>query len=256
MGRFHSVCPPDSDDDGWHDGADNCVLDPNPNQEDEDGDGIGDACPIGGAGGSGSCVVHASFSEGVNECGNLEAFNDRLNVTIAGETITLEQPSTGDVNEGDIDADGSFFAMREDGAESYEGQIDDLCCGTATNNYTDMNDCTTTYQVIFVPIEIGGEEVLGEWAERMGDYELSGNCPGNGSTVSLVVDCDRLILGGLDENQDIDLEIDGDQATGQEVTAFEILGHVLTLTLNDTDITLELLQPETDGACQSTMTPE
>jgi hypothetical protein len=37
-------CNPDTDDDGFLDGSDNCPLVFNPTQEDSDGDGVGDAC--------------------------------------------------------------------------------------------------------------------------------------------------------------------------------------------------------------------
>lgn len=40
----HHVCPPDTDEDGWHDGIDNCRLTPNQNQANADGDDWGDAC--------------------------------------------------------------------------------------------------------------------------------------------------------------------------------------------------------------------
>lgn len=40
----HVVCPPDCDDDGWHDGVDNCPCVSNPNQANADVDGRGDAC--------------------------------------------------------------------------------------------------------------------------------------------------------------------------------------------------------------------
>ena len=38
------IPPPDGDDDGIGDDADNCPFDPNPLQEDQDNDSVGDLC--------------------------------------------------------------------------------------------------------------------------------------------------------------------------------------------------------------------
>ncbi|NOT02945.1 MAG: hypothetical protein HOP29_20295 [Phycisphaerales bacterium] len=93
-----------------------------------------------------------------------------------------------------------------------------------------------------------------EWDEALGLYVMTGNCPGNGETVELVLSGDALLLTGFPENDDIPLDCDGDTATGDGVTAFDTAGHDLTLTIQGDALLLSLLQPTTSGACTSMLT--
>ena len=94
-------------------------------------------------------------------------------------------------------------------------------------------------------------------AEALGSYVLTGNCPGNGSTVTLATVDTLIVLRGLEENDDIPVACDGAIGTGSNVTAFQIDGHDLTLTvMDDGTIGFALFQPSTMASCSSTMTPQ
>lgn len=102
-------------------------------------------------GGESTHTLRGAFSEGTGGCGYATSFDDELIVTIEGSTITFRQPSTGDVNTGTINPDGTFKVERADGKESYEGKFNAGWSGEATNKYTDANGCTMTYKVVFTP---------------------------------------------------------------------------------------------------------
>ena len=92
----------------------------------------------------GTYTVSAVFSQGTNQCNFPEGFTDTLIITVEGGTITINQPSTGDVNVGTIAADGSFLVESQ--FESYGGADGS---GTAVN--TDGSGCIVAYQVVFTP---------------------------------------------------------------------------------------------------------
>lgn len=102
-------------------------------------------------GGESTHTLKGVFSEGTGGCGYATSFGDDLVVTIEGSTITFKQPSTGDVNTGTIDPDGTFKVERADGKESYEGKFNPDWSGEAVNKYTDANGCTMTYKVVLTP---------------------------------------------------------------------------------------------------------
>jgi len=104
-------------------------------------------------GGDSTHTLEGTFSEGQGGCGHASGFIDNLVVSIVGDQITIRQPSTGDVNTGTINPDGTFIAMRADGGESYEGIFNDDWSAAAVNKYTDSNGCTTTYKVAFTPLQ-------------------------------------------------------------------------------------------------------
>jgi hypothetical protein len=90
----------------------------------------------------------------------------------------------------------------------------------------------------------------------LGNYLLEGTCPNNGQTVTLAHADDQLLLQGVPENNDVLLTLSGNTATGENVTAFGVNGHNLTLAIqNDGTINYSLFQPQTMGACQSVMAP-
>jgi hypothetical protein len=102
---------------------------------------------------------HAAFTkvdEGDNNCGLTAYFEDGLviEVTEDGQTITFRQPSTGDVNSGEILPDGSFEVSSE--RESYLGRLEILRDESgkivrvilyAINTYEDVYGCITRYEV-------------------------------------------------------------------------------------------------------------
>lgn len=98
----------------------------------------------------------AAFTEVEGTCGSVAYFEDRLVIEIAadGKTITFRQPSTGDVNTGEVLPDGSFEASSE--RESYFGTLEIVrdeggnivrVVLMALNSYEDVNGCVTRYEV-------------------------------------------------------------------------------------------------------------
>ena len=101
-----------------------------------------------------SCDLMGNFTEGLSECRTANDFSDYFTITIDdGTFMTIDQPSTSDVNTGFIAEDGTFEVMRADGNEMYFGTFDvNTCTGTATNFYTDSEGCQLQYSVEFVPM--------------------------------------------------------------------------------------------------------
>lgn len=99
------------------------------------------------------------------------------------------------------------------------------------------------------------EPEAGPWDAALGDYVVSGSCPGEGQTVTLLFVNGDLVLRGLPENEDILLVCEDLLATGSNVTAFDVAGHDLTLAIvPGGGLGLALLQPQTFGACFSNLT--
>ena len=103
-------------------------------------------------GGSGTHELTGVFSEGEGNCGYPTSFTDHSFIaSLEGNTLTLRQTTTGDVNTGIINPDGSFEIMRADGHESYKGKFNSDWSGEAINVYIDSDDCETKYKVVFKP---------------------------------------------------------------------------------------------------------
>jgi hypothetical protein len=90
-----------------------------------------------------------TFTNGQGGCPGLPtSFTDNFLIgTPQPGQLVIQQPSTGDVDTGPINPDGSFHVQRADGQESYDGTITGDTA-TATNHYTTQG-CTETYQVTF-----------------------------------------------------------------------------------------------------------
>lgn len=108
--------------------------------------------PVGG----GAYVIQVTFALDQGTCGGPAEFNDSLRIEIApdGTSITLTQPSTGDVNTGTINPDGTFEVSSQ--RESYTGELqferDDSgrvvrVVLTAVNLYEDIQGCVNQYLV-------------------------------------------------------------------------------------------------------------
>ncbi len=105
----------------------------------------------------GSYFIPLTFALKNGECGGPASFEDGLEIEIApgGQTITLRQPSTGDVTTGLIQTDGTFEATSE--KESYEGKIQFVRASQggymvriifqAVNTFEDAQGCVSTYEV-------------------------------------------------------------------------------------------------------------
>ncbi len=101
------------------------------------------------------------------------------------------------------------------------------------------------------------EGTVDPWVAALGTYVLSGECPGDGGMVTLAMAGTAQVLQGLPENEDITLVCNGATATGSDVVAFGNMGHNLTITIQtDGTLTLDLLQPDTQGSCSSTLTKQ
>jgi hypothetical protein len=104
-------------------------------------------------GGTYELTVEFTLEDGA--CGGPESFQDVLVIEIAddGQTITFTQPSTGDVNTGLIQPDGTFEVSSE--KESYSGQLEFERDQTgvlvrlklrAVNRFEDLYGCITVYE--------------------------------------------------------------------------------------------------------------
>jgi hypothetical protein len=91
------------------------------------------------------------------ECGGPASFEDDFEIEIApgGQSITLRQPSTGDVTTGTIQTDGTFQTTSE--TESYQGELQFIRASQggnivritfqAVSTFEDAQGCVSTYQV-------------------------------------------------------------------------------------------------------------
>lgn len=104
----------------------------------------------------GTFDLTVTFNQTEGTCGAPSTFQDRLEIEIGadGRTITFRQPSTGDVNVGEIQPDGSFEVSSE--RESYLGTLEFVrdengdiirLILTGVNTYEDVYGCVTRYEV-------------------------------------------------------------------------------------------------------------
>jgi len=224
----------DGDDDGVNDCPDNCVSVANADQADADGDDRGDVCD--------NCPddTNANQADGDgddvgNVCDNCPDDANADQADADGDEVgDACDNCPDDANAGQADADG-------DGV----GDACDNCPDAANADQADA-DSNGVGDVCDVD--------LGAFADKLGTYTYAGQCP-PGTTVELLVVDGALVLRGLPDNDDIPLVINGNAAEGANVTAFGDDGHELTLTIQDGFLSLALLQPDTQGSCESTLTP-
>lgn len=205
----------DADGDGWPDDCDNCPAAANQDQADSDGDDTGDACD--------NCPDDANEDQADGDGDTVGDVCDNC-------------PNDANPDQADGDGDGAGDACDNCSNDPNADQADSD--GDGLGDVCDPEPGGGT-GVSFIP----------------GSYVLTGNCPGNNTTVSLVEVGSSLVLSGLAENGDISLTVNGEMATGTNVVAFGLGGHNLSLMLSGTGIDLLLQHPETGGACSSTMTP-
>ncbi len=98
------------------------------------------------------------------------------------------------------------------------------------------------------------EGTVDPWVAALGTYSLEGTCTESAVMVTLAMVNDSLVLQGFPENEDISLDCNDAIATGSNVTAFGNIGHDVTITIqSDGTSTFDLLQPDTQGSCSSTL---
>ena len=195
---------------------------------------------------SGAGGQHTSFLNSENDTDNDGWPNDCDNcpdVASADQTDT-DNDGLGDVCDNCPDDDNPDQA---DGDGDDVGDVCDNCPDVANPDQAD-DDANG--------IGDACEGQVDPWDLLLGTYLLEGNCPGSGQEVTLARVDGLLILQGLPENDDIPLECDGDVAIGSDVIAFGADGHDITLTVDGETLALDLFQPDTLGACASTLTPQ
>jgi len=163
-------------------------------------------------------------------------------------------PTMASPDQTDTDADGHGDVCdncpeddnpdQEDGDSDGVGDVCDNCPDEVNPDQADSNANG---------VGDACEVDLGLWDNTFGTYLLVGNCPGNGQTVALALVDGTLVLQGLPENDDIPLICEAEIAIGENVTAFGVTGHELTLIIQNDLIALSLFQPDTFGSCESVM---
>ncbi len=87
-----------------------------------------------------------------------------------------------------------------------------------------------------------------------GSYALSGDCPGDGTTVTLAAEANTLFLRGLSENDDIPLALNGSTATATDLVVSGVGDQNATLSvLVDGSILLDISSAFAETSCRSTM---
>jgi len=163
------------------------------------------------------------------------------------DDASADQTDTDDDGHGDI-CDNCVDDANPDQADADGDELGDVC-----------DNCPDTFNPDQADADGDGvgdacETTPDPWDVALGAYLLGGGCPGNGEIVLLQRVGNDLVLQGLAENDDVLLICEGPLATGDGVTAFGVAGHDLTLAIQpDGSINLSLLQPDTQGACGSTM---
>lgn len=192
---------------------------------------------------SGGGGRHESFLNSENDTDDDGWPNDCDNCP---DTASADQTDTDGDGHGDIcdNCPEDDNPGQEDGDDDGVGDVCDNCPEDPNPDQADTND-----NGIGDACEIN----LGLWEDTLGDHLLEGNCPGNGQIVTLAVIDNVLVLQGLPENVDIPLICEDVIATGEDVVAFGQDGHDLTLRIEETFISLFLLQPDTTGSCLSNL---
>ena len=190
---------------------------------------------------SGGGGRHESFLNSENDSDNDGWPNDCDNCP---DVASADQTDTDGDGLGDI-CDNCPSDDNPDQADADDDGVGDVCDNCPDTPNADQADANQNG--IGDACEIGSV-----WLDVMGTYVLNGNCPGNGDEVQLVAEGTALLLLGLPENDGIVLVCDDVEATAENVTAFTVEGHDLTITVVDeSTLQLQLFQPETMGACQS-----
>jgi hypothetical protein len=235
----------DQDDDGVNDCDDECTNTPpnadvNPegcacSQRDSDGDEVND-CPD-------NCVSVANpeqedadgddVGDACDNCPDNPNFNQADGDSDDVGNVCDNCPD--DANADQADADG------DDVGDACDNCPNDANAGQADADSDGVGDAC--------------DVDLGAFADKLTTYGYAGQCDGPGATVELLVVDGVLTLRGLPGNGDIPLVINGNVAEGENVTAFGEDGHELTLTIQDGFLSLALFQPDTEGSCESTLTP-
>jgi hypothetical protein len=99
--------------------------------------------------------VQLVTSDGQGSCGYPEGYQSTLELGVGGGGMSTFQPGTNDIDTGRLNDDFSFSVSREDGGESYEGQLDPATLqASGTTIYVDSSGCQTDWLYTFKPIQV------------------------------------------------------------------------------------------------------
>jgi hypothetical protein len=92
---------------------------------------------------------------GQGSCGYPEGYQSTLELGVGGGGMSTFQPGTNDIDTGRLNDDFSFLVSREDGGESYEGQLDPATLqASGTTTYIDASGCQTDWLYTFKPLQV------------------------------------------------------------------------------------------------------
>jgi hypothetical protein len=101
--------------------------------------------------GGGAVSAVGVFTAYGRTCGRAPVFEDQFTFTVARGTLTIRQPSTGDVAQGSIASNGVFRVGSEQ--ESYTGAI--IGKGAIASYAYARGGCTTSYEAQFALAQAG-----------------------------------------------------------------------------------------------------
>ena len=226
----------DADHDGWPDECDNCPETPSPDQTDTDEDGRGDICD--------NCPDDPNEDQADGDGDEVGDVCDNCPNTVNPDQADRDGDGRGDACDNCPDDPNQDQA---DGDGDGVGNVCDNCPDTANPEQTDSDG--DGIGDACPPVD------LGEWTDAPGTYFLAHNtCSDEDNRISLVVVGQTLVLRGLDENDDIPLTLQGPVAQADDVTAFGIGGHQLTMTREGLIIPFVLYQPVMQAWCTADLT--